>query len=71
MTLITEISESGMDVTWLKDNVPLSLSDGKYEIINQDTSYQLLIPNVSVEDSGEYKMQGDGHETTVSVTVQG
>ena len=71
MTLITELPESGMDVTWLKDNVPLSLSDGKYETINQDTSYQLLIPSVSVEDSGECKMQGDGHETTVSVTVQG
>ena len=71
VTLITELPESGMDVTWLKDNVPLSLSDGKYEIINQDTSYQLLIPNVSVEDSGEYKMQGGRHESTVSVTVKG
>ena len=71
VTLITELPESGMDVTWLKNNVPLSLSDGKYETINQDTSYQLLIPNVSVEDSGEYTMQGGGHESTVSVTVKG
>ena len=71
VTLITELPESGVDVTWLKDNVPLSLSDEKYETINQETSYQLLIPNVSMEDSGEYKMQGGGHESTVSVTVKG
>ena len=71
VTLTTELPELGMTVTWLKDNVPFSLSDGKYETINQDTSYQLLIPSVSVEDSGEYKMQGGGRESTVWVTVQG
>ena len=71
VTSITELPESGMDVAWFKDNVPLSLSNGKHETINQDTSYQLIIPDVSVEDSGDYKLQGDGCESTVSVTVKG
>ena len=71
VTLITELQESGLDVTWLKDNVQLSLSDGKYETINQDTSYSLLIPNVSVEDGGEYKIEGGGRESTVLVSVKG
>ena len=71
VTLMTELPESGMDVTWFKDNVPLSLCHEKYETINQDTSYQLLIPHVLVEDGGEYKIQGGGHEYTVLVTVNG
>ena len=45
--------------------------DEKYEIINQDTSYQLVIPDVTIEDGGEYKVQGGGFESTVPLIVQG
>ena len=27
VTIITELPEAGLEVTWLKDNVPLSLTD--------------------------------------------
>ena len=50
----------------MKDNVPLSITDEKYETINQDTSYQLVILDVTSEDGGEYKVQGGGFESTVS-----
>ena len=63
--------KDGLEVTWMKDNVPLSITDEKYENINQDTSYQLVIPDVASEDSGEYKVQGGGFESTVPLSVQG
>ena len=69
--MITELPEAGLEVTWLKDNVPLSLTDEKYETINQDTSYLLVIPDVSIDDGGEYKVQGGGFESTVPLSVQG
>ena len=65
--LITELPESGLEVTWLKDNVPLSMIDVKYETINKDCSYQLLVANVTSEDSG----QGGGFESRVSLSVLG
>ena len=71
VSLITELPESGIEVTWLKDNVPLSILDGKYETINKDTSYELIIPDVTVEDSGEYKVQGGGYEATMPFIVNG
>ena len=71
VTLITELPEVGLEVTWLKDNIPLSISDGKYETINKDTSYELVIPHVTMEDGGEYNVQGGGYESTVKLTVIG
>ena len=71
MTLITELPESGLEVTWLKDNAPLSISDGKYETVNKDCSYELVIPDVKVEDGGEYKVHGEGYESSVLLNVNG
>ena len=71
VTLITELPESGLEVTWLKDNVPLSQIGGKYETINKDCSYELVIPDVTVEDGGEYKVQGGGYESSVLLNVNG
>ena len=71
VTLMAELPESGLEVTWLKDNVPLSQIGGKYEIINKDCSYELVIPDVTVEDGGEYKVQGGGYESKVPLTVHG
>ena len=71
VTIITELPEAGLEVTWLKDNVPLSLADGKYETVNKDTSYQLIIPDVTGEDAGEYKVQSAGFESKISLTVTG
>ena len=71
VTLITELPEAGLDVVWLKDNVQLSITDGKYEMANQDTTYELIVADVTVEDRGEYKVQGGEHESTISLTVKG
>ena len=71
MTLITDLPESDLEVTWLKDNVPLSMIDGKYETINKDCSYELLIADVKVEDAGDYKIQGGGFESVVPLIVNG
>ena len=71
VTIITELPEAGLEVTWLKDNVPLSLTDEKYETVNKDTSYELIIPDVTGEDAGEYKVQGGGFESKISLTVTG
>ena len=71
MTLITELPESELEITWLKDNVPLSMTDGKYETTNKDCSYELVIPDVTVEDAGEYIVQGGGYESSISLTVTG
>ena len=71
MTLISELPESELEVTWFKDNFPLSMTDGKYETINKDCSYELVIPDVTVEDAGEYVVQGGGYESSISLTVTG
>ena len=71
VTLITELPESGLEVTWLKDNVPLSMIDAKYETINKDYSYELLISDVTVEDAGNYKVQGGGFESVVPLIGNG
>ena len=71
VTLITDLPESGLEVTWLKDNVPLSMIDGKYQAINKDCSYELLIADVTVEDAGDYKIQGGGFESVVPLIVNG
>ena len=71
VTLITELAEAGLEVTWLKDNSPLFIVDGKYEKINKDCYYQLFVPNVTVDDSGEYIVKGNGHESKVKLIVNG
>ena len=71
MTLITEHPESGLDVTWLKDNVPLSTAEGKYQTVNKDTSYQLVIPKITTEDADEYKAQSGEMESAVQLNIDG
>ena len=71
VTLITELPEAGLEVTWLKDNSPLSIVQGKYETISKDCYYQLFVPNVTVEDFGEYIVKGNGHESKVKLIVNG
>ena len=71
VSIITELPEEGLDVVWLKDNVPLSMIEGKYETTNKDYSYQLVIPDVTVEDGGQYQVQGGKYESTILLTVNG
>ena len=71
VSIITELPEEGLDVIWLKDNVPLSIIEGKFETMNKDCSYQLVIRDITVEDGGQYQVQGREYESTVLLTVNG
>ena len=66
-----EINQSGVEVTWLKDNQPLSLADGKYQIISEDSCYQLIIPSVTVQDMGQYTIIARDLFSTAVLTVHG
>ena len=71
VSIITELREEELDVIWLKDNVPLSMIEGKFETTSKDCSYQLVIPDLTVEDGGQYQVQGGEYESIVLLTVNG
>ena len=66
-----ETSRRGIEVIWLKNNRPLSITEGRYQIVNRDCSYQLVIPSVTLDDSGEYSIQIDDLKSTAILTVTG
>ncbi len=71
ITIGTDLPEPGLEVTWLKDNVPLSMVEGRYVSVNKDCSYQLVIPDVTTEDGGVYTVRGGGYEASVALCVVG
>ena len=66
-----ETTRTGIEVVWLKNNRPFSVTEGKYQIVNRDCSYQLIIPSVTLDDSGEYSVQIDDLKSTAILTVTG
>ena len=66
-----EITQSGIDVVWLRNGQPLSLTEGRYQITSQDCSYQLVIPNVTTYDVGEYTIKAGEIQSTAVLTVNG
>ena len=65
MTPTSEHSQPGMDTNFLKNNVPLSITEGKYETINKDSSHEFVTPKISVEDTCEFQeISGDLKSTT-------
>ena len=68
---MAELPDPGLEVTWFKDNTPLSISDGRYHTVNRDCSYELMIADVTVADGGEYMAQGGGHTSVVLLNVNG
>ena len=71
VSIIGQLPESGLDVTWLKDNVPLSLNDTKHETVNNECSYELVVADITVEDTGEYTVKGGGYKSTVQLHITG
>lgn len=71
VTLTSELSKPGLEVEWLKNNELLSLGDSKYETVNQDCTYQLVIPNVTEEDSGAYTVSAGDVQSTAAVVIRG
>ena len=66
-----EMSQPGVEVVWSKNHQPLSVTDGRYQIINQDCSYELIIPNVTAQDGGEYTINAGEQQSTAVLTVNG
>ena len=71
LVLSGELSKSGASVVWLKDYVPLDLSVGRYEVVNEDFTYQLIVPHLTVEDSGTYALQSGNVVSAAEVVVFG
>lgn len=71
VTLITEHPGAELDVTWFKDNIPLFLTDGKCQTVNQDSSNQSLLPEITAADEGDYLVQAGGYESKITLTVPG
>ena len=71
VTLTCQMTKPGVNITWLKDSKPLSLTDERYEMINQDCSYQLVIPKVTINDSAEYTVKVGELQSTAILIVNG
>ena len=66
-----QMTQSGIEVTWSKDNHPLALAEGRYKMINKECSYQLIVPSVTVKDMGEYTIAAKDLQSTAILTVHG
>ena len=65
---ICEMTQMGIEVTWYRNNQPLMLSDGRYQIVNEGSCYKLVIANVTEEDFGEYTIKfGDFQSSAVLI----
>ena len=66
-----QMTQSGTDVVWLRNGQPLSLTEDRYQIRSQDCSYNLVIPNVTTDDAGEYTIKTGEIQSTAVLTVNG
>ena len=71
VTFSCQLTKPGEQVTWFKDNEPLLLTEERYQMVNMDCSYQLVIPKVTVEDCGEYMIKVGDLQSTAVLTVNG
>ncbi len=65
------MNKIGVEVAWLKNSQPLSLAEEKYQAINRDFTYQLVISDVTKADRGEYTVQAGALQSTGILTVTG
>ena len=66
-----EMSQTQIEVIWLRNNQPLSLSESKCQTVNQDYSYKLIIANVTEEDFGAYSVRFGQLQSTATLIVKG
>ena len=69
MTPIREFSEPGIE--WQKDNVPLPVTEGKYETINKDSFHESVISKISAEDTSEPQEKSGDLENISQLTIDG
>ncbi|XP_073532982.1 obscurin [Phyllobates terribilis] len=68
-TLHCELSKPGMQVSWKKDKFPITASD-KYIVSQEGSTYELMIHNLELKDSGTYTCLCGDQQTTAMITVQ-
>ncbi len=69
MTLRCKLSKP-VEVQWKKGSEILKAGE-KYEMKQKETSYELQIKNLKVEDSGEYSCMCGDQKTSAAVKVNG
>lgn len=70
MTLSCELSKPAADVQWKKGSEILKAGE-KYEIKQRETSCELQIKSLKVQDSGEYSCVCGDQKTSATVKVNG
>uniref|UniRef100_A0A4W6CCV4 Ig-like domain-containing protein n=1 Tax=Lates calcarifer TaxID=8187 RepID=A0A4W6CCV4_LATCA len=70
VTLRCELSKPAADVQWKKGSEILKAGE-KYEMKQQDSSLELHIKDLKVEDSGEYSCVCGDQKTSATVKVNG
>lgn len=68
--LSCELSKPGCQVQWKKGTKSLK-HEGKYQITQRDTMFELQISDLVAEDSGEYSCECGNEKTTANVVVSG
>ncbi len=66
-----ELNKPNKKVTWYKDEVEISLSDTHYTITSEDYSYNLVINDSTLSDTGNYRMAVEDVSTSATLTVNG
>ncbi|XP_028831493.1 obscurin isoform X4 [Denticeps clupeoides] len=68
LTLCCKLSKLASNVEWKKGS-DILISGGKYELCQKDTLCQLLINNLSTEDSGDYCCECGDQKTTATIVI--
>lgn len=70
VTLCCKLSKPATDVQWKKGSEIVKAGE-KYEVKQEDTSCELQIKNLKVEDSGDYSCMCGDQKTSATVKVTG
>lgn len=69
-TLVVKLSQSNVDVKWLKNGKPIKPCD-KFEILSEGATKKLIIKKVKLDDQDEYTCVAGNVKTKTSLKVEG